>query len=203
MATGATAIEKGQTEGGSQTLGEVEILVGKSVERAVGMAKFYRMAWYELCVKWCEMMHANAPRILKLYKAGRSGKIYEEKALASDWKSKAGYRPIVTSSSEQEQESIKTIQKFIFVRQQFPNNEALTKIAQKRMLESLDLTPEELKEVENAEQGLEEQMVDPVVASQVQEESAIPQAPQAPQPPGEDNSGLIQEIQESLSAINA
>lgn len=34
---------------------------------------------------------------------------------------------------------------------QFPNNTALRKIAQKRELEMLDLTPEELRQVEEAE----------------------------------------------------
>lgn len=149
--TGATAIEKGQAEQGTQTLGEIQILVGKSVERAVGMAKFYRMAWYELATKWDKMMHANAPEILKLYKTGRSGKVYMKKAFASDWKSEEGYLPIVRSSSEQEAESIKAIQKFNFILTQFPNNIALRKIAQKRMLESVDLTPDELKQVEEAE----------------------------------------------------
>jgi len=96
-------------------------------------------------------MHANAPKILKLYKTSRTGKIYSKKIYASDWKSTAGYEPIIRSSSEQEQESLKTIQKFIFLLTQFPNNEALRKIAQKRMLESVNLSSEELKQVESSE----------------------------------------------------
>lgn len=149
--SGATAIEKGQAEKGTQTLGEVQILVGKAMERSIGMAKFYRMAWYEICWKWDKMMHANAPKILKLYKTSRSGKIYSKKIYVSDWKSTVGYEPIIRSSSEQEQESLKTIQKFMFLLSQFPNNIALKKIAQKRMLESVDLSPEELKQVESSE----------------------------------------------------
>jgi len=104
--TGATALEKGESEVGAQTLGEVEILVGKAGERAVNMAKFYRLAWYETCVKWDAMMHANTPKLITLYKTARSGKVYKKKIFASDWKSSEGYRPIVTSTSEQEQESI-------------------------------------------------------------------------------------------------
>jgi len=149
--TGATAIEKGQPEKGVQTLGEVQILVGKAMERSIGIAKFYKMAWYETCWKWDKLMHANAPKILKLYKTSRTGKIYSKKIYASDWKSTAGYEPIIRSSSEQEQESLKTIQKFIFLLTQFPNNEALRKIAQKRMLESVNLSSEELKQVESSE----------------------------------------------------
>lgn len=149
--TGATAIEKGQAEKGTQTLGEIEILVGKSVERTIGMAKFYRMAWYELAVKWNDLMHANAPEIIKVYKQGRSGRIYEKKLFATDWKSSNGYRPTVASTSEQEANSVKNLQRFQFLLQQFPDNVELKKIAQKRMLELVDFSPDELKAVQDAE----------------------------------------------------
>ncbi len=157
--TGATAIEKGQSEQGQQTLGEVQILVGKARERATAMAKFYRMAWQELAWKWDKIMRANAPKFLKLSKTGRDGKIYQKRIFVNDWKSEAGYKPIVRSSSEQEAENTKGIQKFMFILSQFPNNPALRKIAQKRMLEIVDLTPEELKEVEEAEKmvGIEQE----------------------------------------------
>lgn len=150
-ATAATAIEKGQPEKGTQTLGEVQILVGKASERTVAMAKFYRLAWYRRAWKWNKMMEANAPKFLKLYKQSRSGKVYPKRVYAGDWLSDAGYEPIVRSTSEQEQETTKGLQKFTFVLQQFPNNVALRKIAQKRMLEMVDLTPEELKQVQDAE----------------------------------------------------
>lgn len=149
--TGATAIEKGTAEQGTQTLGEVQILVGKAMERTVGMAKFYRMAHYEVAWKWERMMHANPPKMIKLYKTGRSGKVYSKRAYSSDWKSSEGYEPTVASSSEQEAESLKSVQKWLFITKQFPSNMALRKIAQKRQLELLDLTPEELKQVEQAE----------------------------------------------------
>ena len=149
--SGATAISKGEPEKGTQTLGEVQILVGKAAERTIGMAKFYRLAWNEYAQKWDKMMHANAPKFIKLSKTGRSGKTYFKRVYAGDWKSDIGYKATVRSSSEQEQESIKSIQKFMFILAQFPNNQVLKKIAQKRMLEVVDLTPEELKQVEDAE----------------------------------------------------
>lgn len=149
--TGATAIQKGEPEQGTQTLGEVQILVGKARERTVAMAKFYRMAWYELAWKWEKMMHANAPKFLKLSKKSREGVIYPKRIYAGDWKSDLGYEPTITSSSEQEADDIKSIQKFQFVMSQSPNNPALRRIAQKRQLKLLDLTPEEVKEVEEAE----------------------------------------------------
>lgn len=154
--SGATAIEKGQAEKGTQTLGEVEILVGKANERTTAMAKFYRLAWYELAWKWDALMQANAPKIIKLYKIGRSGKLYPLTVLQKEWLSKMGYEPIVRSSSEQETENTKGIQRFMFLLKMFPNNLALRKIAQKRSLEIVDLTPEELKEVEEAEKQTEQ-----------------------------------------------
>jgi len=173
--SGATAIQKGQGEIGQQTLGEIEILVGKAGERTLGMTKFYRLAWYETCWKWNKMMHANAPKFLKLFKQGRNGKIYPKRVFMNDWKSEAGYEPLVSSSSEQEQESIKSLQKWNFVLSQNPNNPVLRKIAMKRELELLDLTPEELKQVEEAEEQVAQlQMAQPQVQAQ--------QAPQlAPQ----------------------
>lgn len=147
--TGATAIQKGQAEQGQQTLGEVKILVGKAAERATAMTKFYRTSWYNLAWKWDRMMQANAPKFIKLYKQARSGKIYPKTVFRDDWK--GDYKPIVRSTSEQESEETKSIQKFLFVTQQFPTNQALKMIAQKRELEILDLSPEELKQVEDEE----------------------------------------------------
>lgn len=149
--SGAVAIDKGVREGSQQTLGEVEILVGKAMERSVAMQKFYRGSWYELAKKWDALMHANSGEKVTLFRTGSSGKLYENTVFPSDWKSEAGYEPIVSSTSEQEANTVKTIQKFQFVLQQFPNNIALQKIARRRQLELLDFTPDELKQVEDAE----------------------------------------------------
>ena len=165
--SGAVAIDKGQAEQGTQTLGEVQILVGKAMERTTAMAKFYRMAWYEYCWKWDKMMHANAPKFLKLYKKSRSGKLYPKRVYAGDWKSDMGYEPAISSSSEQEAETIKGIQKWLFAKSQFPGNPAIAKIAAKRIFEGLDVTPEELKEIEEGEkQAQQAQLTQPEIAPQ-------------------------------------
>jgi hypothetical protein len=152
--SGATAIEKGQGEQGTQTLGEVQVLVGKATERTLAMQKFYRGSWYELANKWSALMHANASKMISLYKIGSDGTLYPKSVYPSDWKSKFGYDPIVRSSSEQEQNDIKTVQKFQFVLQQFPGNKELIKIAQNRELGMLDLTPEELKAVSDEQEKM-------------------------------------------------
>jgi len=191
--SGASAIDKGQREKGEQTLGEVKILVGKSMERAVTMAKFYRTSWYELAWKWDKLMHANAPKFLKLAKTAKSGKIYQKKVYIGDWKSAAGYEPVVISSAEQESESVAGIQKWMFVMQQFPNNEALKRVGQNMMLEMLNITPEQRKQIIEAEKTTQE----PVAQAPEQQRAQ-------PAQPSVDNSGnaaVMADIQNSLSTL--
>ncbi len=150
--SGATALEKGEPEQGAQTLGEVQVLVGKAQERAKTMAKFYNASWYRLAKKWDAMMQANKFPKMKLYKTGPDGKIYEKVVYNSDWKSKAGYEPSVASSAEQDSDHISTIQKFTYVLAQFPNNMAMKKILQNRELKLLDLSPAELNQIQDEEE---------------------------------------------------
>jgi hypothetical protein len=191
--TGATAIEKGTSEKSQQTLGEIQILVGKAQERAVSMAKFYRMAWTELAVKWDAMMHANAPKFIKLYKQSASGKIYPKKVFSSDWVSKNGYKPIVRSSSETEQSNIQSMQKWMFVTAQNPNNPALREISMKRMLDLLDVTPEEMRQIEQGNKRMQETMEQQAQAPQAQ--------PQEQQQPSQEEMQLQAGIQEKLAQL--
>jgi hypothetical protein len=174
--SGATAIEKGQSETGAQTLGEIEVLVGKAGERTLAMQKFYRGSWYELANKWSALMHANSPKIMKLYKIGQDGNVYPKSVYPSDWKSTFGYDPIVSSSSEEEQNDIKSMQKFQYVMSQSPNNPALRKIAQKRQLGMLDLTIQEIREVEDAEEKMIEQQETQMLAAGQPQQAAGPDA---------------------------
>lgn len=174
--SGATAIDKGVGEQGNQTLGEVNVLVGQANERATAMAKFYRIGWYEYACKWSKLIHANPPKVLKLTKKGKSGKTYSKSVYRKDWISDEGYEPVVRSTSEQEAEQTKGIQKFMFIMSQFPNNQALAKIAQKRMLEIVDLSPDELKQVEDAQQEMPMQLMAP------QGQPGAVQKPNQPQP---------------------
>ena len=202
--TGATAIEKGESSEGSQTLGEVEILVGKATERVVGMQKFYRGSWYSVAKLWDALMQANSFGKYSLYKTGRDGKMYEKVVYDKDWKSEAGYEPDVSSSSEQENEQVKSIQKWGFILQQNPNNAVLRKIAQERQLGILDLTPAELKEVkEEEERMIQEQQQMAMMAqrqAQVQPQQAQPQ-PQQQQPMApEDITGELEQLTQLMGA---
>lgn len=192
--SGATALEKGTPESGAQTLGEVEILVGKATERAKTMAKFYRGSWYELCVKWNLIMQANNFPSMTLYKTGRDGKVYSKVVTDKEWKSEAGYEPDVASSSEQEADELNSIKKFGFVLSQFPDNLPLKKIAQARELKILDLSPAELKEVQDYEEMKEKQAEMAQMQSALPQENTVvqPNAPvqEAPVQPQEDSGGM-------------
>lgn len=181
--TGATAIEKGQPEQGVQTLGEVQVLVGKAQERAKTMAKFYHGSWYDLSKKWDAMMQANEFPKMSLYKTGTDGKIYEKVVYNKDWKSEAGYEPVVASSSEQEADDLKSIQKFTTVLAQFPNNMALRKALQTRELKLLDLSAPELKEIEDEETRNAELAQQTATMQAQAQQTPQPQQQQAPQEP--------------------
>ena len=152
-ATGATAISKGTGEENKMTLGEVEILVGKAQERALTMSVFYRKSWEEFARKWLNLVEANEGDndFELLNKKGASGKMYEKKVYKKDWKSDKGYDISVASSAEQEGEKTKSVQRFLLLKNYFPDNLPLTKIIQKKLFTLVDLTPTEIKEVQEYE----------------------------------------------------
>lgn len=157
--SGATATEKGVGQERQTTLGEVQLLVGKALERITGITKFYRAAWYETAIKWNKLMQENAPKMIKLYKTNQKGTIYPKTVYPGDWKSEFGYEPKVASSSEQEEGQIKGIQKWQFILGMFPENSALRRIAAKRSLEIVDISAQELKEIEQEEEQRANQLI--------------------------------------------
>lgn len=169
--TAATAVTKGEQQDTPTTLGEIQILVGQANERTMSIAKFYRRSWQDFARKYYDIVDANASKKIVLYKTSPKGVIYPKTVYTKDWRSPEGYKATVRSSSEQEQSSTKTIQKFLFVQQQFPGNMALRKIAQRRELEILDLSPAELREIEDEEKKNAEkaQMMPPDQAQQGQQ----------------------------------
>lgn len=150
-ATAATAIEKGVREKGQITLGEVEKLVEKASERMISMAKFYRRAWKEFAYKWEKIKTANSENPINLYVKSQKGNYQKKEVSAKDWISEKGYRVRVVSGSEQESKQMEDVQKIILVKNQFPQNMALQKLARKRLVGILNLTPQEEKEIEEEE----------------------------------------------------
>ncbi len=193
----ATAIEKGTGLQKQATLGEVKTLVGKATERTIMIAKFYRRAQKEFAYKWERMVNANQDGKVKVSKTSRTGRIYPKTVYPIDWKSEAGYKAMVRSNSEQEEENTKGIQKMQFVLQQFPNNPALVRIAQRRMLEILDLTPEELREVEQAEKQAK---MSREKAAEKEMQPVVPKT-EPNEPQGGEEQALGQQITRSLAEL--
>lgn len=207
--TAVTAIEKGVGEGQEMTLGEVKMLVGKAMERTLSMAKFYRRAWQEFAQKYVAILNANATGKKTLVKTGRNGKMWPKVVYASDWKSDVGYKAMVRSSSEQEQEKTKAVQRMSYILKEHPDNPALRRILLKRQLDILDLSIEEVREIEEAEKkkleaeeqafaaqevnGLpvnEQQLISPSIGNQQQRPS-----------PGGPDDGMVNELEQSLAAL--
>ena len=193
--TAATATEKGEVAQSTTTLGEVQLAVGKAMERILSMAKFYRRSWYELAMKWYQIRDANETGKTKttLYKISAKGKLWPKDIYGSDWKSKAGYKPTVQSSSELEGEKTKSLQRFMFLKQQFPNNLALGKIVSRRMLELVDFTPEEMREVEDYEKKK--------IEMETQPQPMQPQQTQQNQQPNLQEQQMAQQLQQSAGEL--
>lgn len=126
---------------------------------------FYRRAWEELGMKWYAMIDANQYGKMTLYKTNHQGKVFPKTFYRKDWVSQAGYRCHSSSSSERDANNTKFIQTSMLVKSEFPGNPALEDIIQKRMLEALDLTPEEMHQVSDAQKKLRAQQAEAAAAS--------------------------------------
>ena len=174
--TSATAIQKGVSEKAQITLGEVQTLLGQAKEKAITMAKFYRRSHKELGMKYWQMLQANDKGKRTLYKVSSKGKVYPKELKPSDWISKEGYKVEVKSSSEQEAEDVKSIEKWTYIKQQFPDNPVVAKIAARRTLEIGDVTAEELKQIEEFEEKKAEMMMQqPMMGQQMGQQMGQPQ----------------------------
>ena len=173
-ATATPAAEKGATEKRQITLGEVQLAVGKAQEIAKGMAKFYRRARKDFADKWRKLQEANATGKVTLFKKSYKGNMFAKDVKPSDWKSELGYDVEITSSAEREQENMENLQKLMAVKGQMPDNPILQRILSKKLMEIVDLSAEEIKEV------IEYEKNKPLTQMPIQ---APPQALQAPQMP--------------------
>ncbi len=150
-ATASTAPTKGQTPQGTQTLGEIEIMVAKADERLRDVPKFARIHAKELGHKFAMLVSGAAKKGLlkpvRLYKKGASGKHYPFDLDPNTLHAPEGYACVVTQKAEKEADSLKMIQKLRMSATMFPMNAPLQHILKERTLSWLDLTPEEKREV--------------------------------------------------------
>src|ERR1043165_6312175 len=112
-ATAASAIEKGDTPEGAQTLGEINLMVAKADERLKDVPKFARLHAKQLGDKLIKLVNANTDKLkpVTLYKKSASGAYWEKTIKPSDLKAPKGYNCVVTLKTEKESDDLKTIQK--------------------------------------------------------------------------------------------
>lgn len=160
-ASATGAVEKGAVEDVKRTLGEIELAVGSAMRRTNDMAVFYEHARKRLVSKWYKMLEANVPesKKLKLYKKTQDGRISENEVSRDQWVSEKGYTVEVTSKQQRLADTVDEIQRLKVVQQEFPNNKALRKAVQKRMISMVDLTPTEVAEIQDEETRNLEAMV--------------------------------------------
>lgn len=173
-ASAVTSIKKGATERRQVTLGEVQLAMGQAQERIAATAKFYSESWNDFVYRWYKFIEAQADNleIVKIAKKSwKAGKMYSRDIKPKDWLSKGGYRIRVVSSAEQEAKTFENVQKFTAIVGQIPNNIPLQEIYQKKLLDMLNLNPEEIEKVLNFEKqkmmALAEPVAEPVVPSPV------------------------------------
>lgn len=160
-ASATGAIDKGAVEDVKRTLGEIEIAVGSAMRRTNDMAVYYEHARKRLVSKWYKMMEANTPegKKISLYKKTLDGKISENQVTRDQWVSEKGYDVSVTGKNQRLLEVTDEIQRLKVVQAEFPQNKALRKAIQKRMIGMVNLTPQEVAAIEEEEVASMEAMV--------------------------------------------
>lgn len=158
-ASATGAIEKGAVEDAKRTLGEIQLAISGAMRRTNDMALYYEHARQRLVDKWYKMLEANADGKITLYKKGSDGKIHENEVERDQWVSDKGYMVSITNKGQRLAQGIDEVQRLKVLQQEFPANKALRKAVQKRLIAMVDLTPQEVaeiqdEEVRNMEQGL-------------------------------------------------
>lgn len=176
-----TPSELGIEDGGEKTLGAKKLNLSNSQGRLTPTAKNYRAAWKEFGWKFYEIVCANMNDKITLYKKGVDDEYYPADIYPKDLKSVHGFELDVIFQSERDQQDQSALEKAQFVQQQFASNPAAQKIAKRKALETLGWTPDEIQEVQDAEDqmmanaanggigaGAVGSGIDPVVGSDMQ-----------------------------------
>lgn len=148
-AAATTAVSKGISDEGSQTLGEVEQLVAQSTQRITSMRKYYRYARERLANKWYKIANNNEDKLdsVEVYKKSHKDNYFSKEISNEDWRDEAGYKATVTTEAESKKKNAREIQKFKMAAQEFPGNKPMQKMAKERFLKFLDLNRDEIDEV--------------------------------------------------------
>jgi len=152
-ASSATAIVQGVTQPKQITLGEVTLLDANATKVIQSMALFYRQNWLDLGTKYIKLLEAMGDEIeaVRLYKAGYRGNVFTREIGPADWRSKAGWSCEVISKKDKAEQNLDQIQNLEGVKSQFPGNNTFDEIYKKKLLDIVNLTPDEKKQVMDEE----------------------------------------------------
>ena len=209
-AAATTAVTKGTSPEGAQTLGEIRTLIDTATERITSMRKYYREAREQLARKWYKLATNNPDKLdaVDVYKEGKSDRMYSETIKPADWMDEEGYRCTVTSKAESQKETAQEIKKLQFAANQFQGNKPLQEITKKRMLDLLDLSQDEMDRVmEYEEERGQPSVPAPQEGEPAQQgpEGTPEDAPEGPQPePAQAGGGGQQaNLQQLMQQANA
>lgn len=159
-ATGSTPAQQGVQDAKSITLGEAQMDLSEAKERIKGMSKFYTKAWQDRGMIFVKLLEAAPDKIdaVKIYKKGRTtNNIYSREIEPSDWQSKEGYNVKVWSQEDRDNENTNSLQKLNVAKVNMPNNQKLSEIFDRKLLEFADLNPDEINEVMQEQERLQQE----------------------------------------------
>lgn len=151
--SGATAVENGQNDptdkSGQQTAQEIQLLAEKAKERSQNISKYHKRYWQDIGEIFVDLLMANGKDMTKptLHKQGPSGDYYKKTLDLAQTYSKEGYKVKVGSKADKESDALDMIKKLTIATATFPNNKPLQEIQKEKILDWLDLTPDETKRV--------------------------------------------------------
>jgi hypothetical protein len=148
-AVAANTTVQGGTEKNKVTLGEVELALSAAKERLTSIAKFYMIAMKEKGALYAKLLSANADKLdsVTLYKKSHQGNFFPKTITGKDYKSDSGYNCKVVSTAERQKQNLEEMQKLNAAEARFQGNPAFKKIADKKVLDFIDATPEEAQAV--------------------------------------------------------
>lgn len=175
-ASATGSLEKGAVEDVKRTLGEVEIAVSNALERTNDIAPLYNSAYERIAEKWYHLVVANmAKKNITLYKENPDEQVTSRTITAQDIHSKNGYEITSEDKAQADLENVDEITRLRAGRELFPNNAAMRKAEQRRFVRLLNLTPQEVDEIEQEEVENAEQQLQTIA-------QPSPYLPQAPTP---------------------
>ena len=159
-ATAATAMEKGVTEQGNMTLGEIKIVTQNAKDRLADSVEYRLQARLEMGEKVQKLIVANKNILnpVKRSKKGFDGKVYQHDIDPKTFSDK-GYFAEVVILDDQKAKDLQSLQMMQGVSGLYPNNIPLKRILQSKALNIIDgLSKDEKDEILQFQKSLDEKM---------------------------------------------